>query len=305
MNLTSKKRHANALETISILVPEEHAELFEHALNTVCSTVGIFEEDPDHNIWRLEGIKDVGFGEHELTNALTLVGNLTHYTPILQRHTTEAEGWLARTYESFPEQEIGKRFVIRGTHLPPNSSKSRLVLTLDAGVAFGSGEHGSTRGCLIALEKIACKKPRNILDLGCGSGILAMAAAALLHQKVLAVDIEPWSVRAARNNVVRNGLSHLIHCEHGNGWLSPSIRKKAPFDLVFANILARPLCKMAKDLAKNLATGGYVILAGLLNSQIEMVLSAHQRQGLKLQEKILQENWATLILTKPHAKNQP
>lgn len=300
MILNMKKRHANALETISLIVPEEHAEIFENALNTVCSTVGIFEEDPDQNIWRLEGIKDIGYGETELANAITLASNLTSYTPTLQRHNIEADGWLARTYEAFPEQAIGKRFMIRGTHLPPTTFKTRLILTLDAGVAFGSGEHGSTRGCLIALEKIAYKHPKNILDLGCGSGILAMGAAALLHQKVLAVDIEPWSVRAARDNVIRNGLNHLIHCEHGNGWLSPSIRKKAPFDLVFANILARPLCKMAKDLAKNLAVGGTVILAGLLDTQIPMVLSAHQRQGLKLQEKILQGSWATLILTKPY-----
>ncbi|MDI2090202.1 50S ribosomal protein L11 methyltransferase [Commensalibacter oyaizuii] len=293
------KRHATALETISIVVPEEHVEIFENALGTICPTVGIFEEDPDQNFWRLEGIKDVGYGEEELKNALTLATNLTGIEPQLDRHATKTEGWLARTYEAFPEQEIGKRFIIRGTHLEDVPSPSHLVLTLDAGVAFGSGEHGSTRGCLIALEKIAHTNPRNILDLGCGSGILAMAAAALLHKKVLAVDIEPWSVRAAKQNVIRNGLRNLIVCEHGNGWLAPSIRKKAPFDLVFANILARPLCKMAKNLAINLAPGGKAILAGLLKTQIPMVLGAHQRQGLKLQEKIIQGSWATLILYKP------
>lgn len=297
--IVKTKRHATALETISLIVPEEHVEIFENAMSIICSTVGIFEEDPDKNIWRLEGIKDVGYGEAELANALTLASTLTGLHPELTRHTTEADGWLARTYESFPEQKISKRFIIRGTHLSNAPFSSQLVLTLDAGVAFGSGEHGSTRGCLIALEKIAHKRPKNILDLGCGSGILAMGAAALLHKKILAIDIEPWSVRAAKQNIIRNGLRNLIVCEHGNGWLSPSIRKKAPFDLVFANILARPLCKMAKDLAKNLAPGGIVILAGLLDTQISMVLTAHQRQGLKLQEKILQGCWATLILYKP------
>lgn len=296
------KRHATALETISVVVPEEHVEIFENALGIICPTVGIFEEDSDNNIWRLEGIKDVGYGEEELANALTLANSISGISPELQRKTTETDGWLARTYEAFPEQAIGKRFVIRGTHLDDTPSPSHLVLTLDAGVAFGSGEHGSTRGCLIALEKIAHTKPKRILDLGCGSGILAMGAAALLNKKVLAVDIEPWSVRAAKQNVIRNGLRNLIVCEHGNGWLSPSIRKKAPFDLVFANILARPLCKMAKDLAKNLAPGGKVILSGLLAIQIPMVLVAHQRQGLKLQEKIIQGSWAALILYKPIKK---
>lgn len=293
------KRHANALETISFIVPEEHIELFEHALNTVCPTVGIFEEDETKNLWRLEGIRDTGYGENELNNAITLASNLTQFFPDIQKKSTETEGWLEKTYESFPAQEVGKRFIIRGTHLHGPVPSSRIVLTLDAGIAFGSGEHGSTRGCLIALEKIAYKKPLNILDLGCGSGILAMAAAALFHHNVLAVDIEPWSVRAARENVKRNKLGNFVHCEVGNGWQSPSIRKQAPFDLVFANILARPLCKMAKDLAKNLQPGGIVILSGLLQSQIAMVLSAHQKQGLKLVNKITQGHWATLILKQP------
>ncbi len=292
------KRHTTTLETISFIVPEKHIEIFEHALSTVCPTVGIFEEDETKNLWRLEGIKDTGYGDNELNSALTLASNLTQFSPTLQKHSTETEGWLAKTYESFPAQEVGKRFIIQGTHLHNIRSPSRIVLTLDAGIAFGSGEHGSTRGCLIALEKISYIKPDKILDLGCGSGILAMAAAALFHKKVLAIDIDPWSIRATRENAKRNHLNHLIHCEVGNGWLSTAIRKESPFDLVFANILARPLCKMAKQLSKNLNDGGIVILSGLLKSQRAMVLLAHQKQGLKLKNQIIQDYWATLILSK-------
>ncbi len=296
------KRHANALETISLIVPEKHIAIFEQALNTVCPTVGIFEENEDKNLWRLEGIKDTGYGDKELNSSITLAGGLTQFFPEIQKHSTETEGWLAKTYESFPAQKVGNMFIIHGTHLNDPITSSRVVLTLDAGVAFGSGEHGSTRGCLIALEKIAYKKPRKILDLGCGSGILAMAAAALFHKKVLAVDIEPWSVRAARENVKRNKLGNFVHCEVGNGWLTPSIRKQAPYDLVFANILARPLCKMARNLARNLQPEGIAILSGLLVSQTAMVLSAHQKQGLKLEDKVTQGHWATLILKKPREK---
>lgn len=298
------RRHATALETVSVTVPESAVEAYESAIGTVCTTVGIFEANPEGTLWRVEGVKDVGHRDDELETALTLAQLTSGTTAPLERAETEAEGWLARTYEAFPEQEVGQRFVVRGTHLPDTHNATRIVLTLDAGVAFGSGEHGSTRGCLRALEYMAHRKPRRILDLGCGSGILAMAAAALLHQKVLAVDIEPWSVRVSAENAARNGLSRALTCRLGNGWRTPEIRRKAPYDLVFANILARPLCLMAKDLALNLAPGGTVILAGLLRTQIRMVLAAHQRQGLVLEKTFREGDWATLVLRKPYALPQ-
>ncbi|MFT9399617.1 50S ribosomal protein L11 methyltransferase [Acetobacter sp.] len=298
------RRHATALETVSVTVPESAVEAFESAIGTVCTTVGIFEANPEGTLWRVEGVKDVGHRDDELETALTLAQLTSGTAAPLERAETEAEGWLARTYEAFPEQEVGQRFVVRGTHLPDTHNATRIVLTLDAGVAFGSGEHGSTRGCLRALEYMAHRKPRRILDLGCGSGILAMAAAALLHQKVLAVDIEPWSVRVSAENAARNGLSRALTCRLGNGWRTPEIRRKAPYDLVFANILARPLCLMAKDLALNLAPGGTVILAGLLRTQIRMVLAAHQRQGLVLEKTFREGDWATLVLRKPYALPQ-
>ncbi|OUJ01059.1 50S ribosomal protein L11 methyltransferase [Acetobacter cibinongensis] len=298
------RRHATALETVSVTVPESAVEAYESAIGTVCTTVGIFEANPEGTLWRVEGVKDVGHRDDELETALTLAQLTSGTAAPLERAETEAEGWLARTYEAFPEQEVGQRFVVRGTHLPDTHNATRIVLTLDAGVAFGSGEHGSTRGCLRALEYMAHRKPRRILDLGCGSGILAMAAAALLHQKVLAVDIEPWSVRVSAENAARNGLSRALTCRLGNGWRTPEIRRKAPYDLVFANILARPLCLMAKDLSLNLAPGGTVILAGLLRTQIRMVLAAHQRQGLVLEKTFREGDWATLVLRKPYALPQ-
>lgn len=294
------RRHATALETVTVTVPEAAVEAYESAIGAVCTTVGIFEANPEGTLWRVEGVKDVGHRDDELETALTLAQLTSGVSADLTREATEAEGWLARTYEAFPEQEVGQRFVVRGTHLPDTKNATRIVLTLDAGVAFGSGEHGSTRGCLRALESIAHRNPRRILDLGCGSGILAMAAAALLHKKVLAVDIEPWSVRVSAENAARNGLSRALTCRLGNGWRTPEIRRKAPYDLVFANILARPLCLMAKDLAQNLAPGGTVILAGLLRTQIRMVLAAHNRQGLVLEKTFLEGDWATLVLRQPY-----
>jgi ribosomal protein L11 methyltransferase len=173
-----------------------------------------------------------------------------------------------------------------------------LVLTLDAGLAFGSGEHGSTRGCLRALELAARRRPRRILDLGTGSGILAMAAAMLLRRPVLATDIEPWSVRVAGQNAAANGVGRLVRPLLADGWRSPIVQGRAPYDLVLANILARPLCRMARDLANAMAPGGTAILAGLLTSQARMVLAAHRRQGLRLDTILREGNWATLMLRK-------
>ena len=248
---------------------------------TACRTVGFFLADEDLRIWTVEGVKRRGEAEPELAAALAIASLITSEDVVLERRPTEAGGWLARTESSFPEQYVGRRFAVRGTHLGRGKSPGRMTLVLDAGVAFGSGEHGSTRGCLRALERVAFRRPRRILDLGCGSGILAMAAAKLLRRPVMATDIDQWSVRVARENAVANGLRNRLRCAVATGWQPPA-RRAAPYDLVFANILARPLCAMAKDLAANLAPGGTAILAGLLNSQARLVLAAHRRAGLVL-----------------------
>jgi ribosomal protein L11 methyltransferase len=196
----------------------------------------------------------------------------------------------------FPEQVIGRRFAVRGTHLRNEPILGRITLTLDAGLAFGSGEHGSTRGCLRALEHVARRRPRRILDLGTGSGILAMSAAKLLRQPVLATDIEPWSVRVAEQNAALNRLCRLTHFRLADGWRHRVVRERAPYDLVFANILARPLCLMAKQLAIHLAPGGTAILSGLLTSQARAVLAAHHRCGLRLDTVIREGVWTTLVV---------
>jgi ribosomal protein L11 methyltransferase len=292
-------RHATALETVFVEgVPDFAVPAYEAALESVCGTVGFFQ-DPATDTWRIEGVKDAGEGEAALDAALALAAAATGHAASLQRHETHADGWLARTQSAFPEQLVGRRFAIRGTHLQDQPTPGRLVLTLDAGIAFGSGEHGSTRGCLRALERIAYRRPRRILDLGAGSAILAMAAARLLHRPVLATDIEPWSVRVAAENAKLNRLQTAVHSRLANGWHHRAVPAGAPYDLVFANILARPLCAMAQDLAAHLAPGGTAILAGLLDSQRRMVLAAHRRQGLVLEATILERPWATLILRRP------
>jgi len=288
-------RRATPLETVAVTIPETALEAFEAALTNACDTVGFFRDD-DTGEWRVEGVKPIGSNESELISSLALAAMLTGVSPVLERSATAADGWLARTYASFPEQQIGRRFAVRGTHQDGPPTPGRISLTLDAGLAFGSGEHGSTRGCLVALETVARRRPQRILDMGTGSGILAMAAARLLNRPVLATDIEPWSIRVSRENAALNGLSHLIDPRLADGWRDPEVRRRGPYDLVFANILARPLCAMAKDLALNLAPGGTAILAGLLANQVRFVLAAHRRQGLRLERLIPQGTWTTIVL---------
>jgi ribosomal protein L11 methyltransferase len=148
------------------------------------------------------------------------------------------------------------------------------------------------------VESVARRRPRRIAALGTGSAILAMAAAALLRRPVLGTDIEPWAVRVANENARRNGLGRLVRARLANGWLHPSVRAGGPYDLVFENILARPVCAMARTMARHLAPGGTAILAGLLGSQARMVLAAHRRQGLRLVRAIPVGNWTTLVVRK-------
>lgn len=283
------------LETVSVLVPEAALDAFEAALATACRTVAFFLTDEEVRLWTVEGVKRVGENEPALTGGLALAALLTGITVELHRTPTDAGGWLARTLSTFPEQHVGRRFAVRGTHLGPGRSPGRYTLVLDAGVAFGSGEHGSTRGCLRALETVAHRPIHRILDLGCGSGILAMAAARLLDQPVLATDIDPWSVRVARENAIANGLRNRMRCRVANGW-GKAAWAGAPYDLVFCNILARPLCAMAAKLAQNLAPGGTAIVSGLLSRQARMVLTAHRRVGLVLDRALVEGAWTTLVL---------
>jgi ribosomal protein L11 methyltransferase len=289
------KRHRTILETISIDTPETALAAYEAALASACASVGFFR-DHKTGAWRVEGVKQVGENDTELSAALALAASVTGVVVPVRRSPTPAGGWLARSYASFPEQLIGRRFAVRGTHLHSRPSAGRINLVLDAGLAFGSGEHGSTRGCLRALEGVAWTRPRRILDLGTGSGILAIAAARLLHRPVLATDIEPWSVQVARQNAGLNRVTRLVQVRLANGWNGAAIRAAGPYDLVLANILARPLCQMARRLATHLAPGGRAILSGLLHTQAQSVIAAHRRCGLWLEVSFEEGPWTTLVL---------
>jgi len=151
----------------------------------------------------------------------------------------------------------------------------------------------------VALERVARSRcPAKVLDLGTGSGILAIAAAKLWGVKVLASDIDPRAARVANANAKLNGVAGLVRAIRADGWADARITRAAPYDLVFANILARPLCAMAHQLSVHLARGGVAILAGLLTTQVNWVVSAHRRAGLVLERHLVDGAWSILVLRK-------
>ncbi len=286
------------LDCISLRVPADAMEAFESALSSVCRAVS-FYHDEDADEWDLQGVKERGAHEADLESALLVARLLTGVDPAITRALVPVGGWLARTQAAFPEQLIGQRFAVRGTHIAGPAMPGRITLTLDAGLAFGTGEHNSTRGCLLALERLAkYHRPRRILDLGTGSGILAIATAKRLGRPVLASDIDARAARVASANARLNNVANRVRAIRADGWADRRITRAAPYDLVFANILARPLCAMAHQLGARLAPGGRAVLAGLLNTQVNWVLSAHRRAGLRLEHKIIDGAWSILILRK-------
>ncbi len=174
-----------------------------------------------------------------------------------------------------------------------------IAIEIEAALAFGTGHHGSTRGCLLMLDRLAKRRrPKTMLDVGTGSGVLAIAAAKLFHRPVHAGDIDPIAVAAARANARLNGVASFVQPVVARGLRHPTLQSGAPYDLVFANILARPLRQLAPAIQSVLAPGGEVILSGLLACDVAAVLSAYRAQGLALVSRLDLDGWATLLLSR-------
>lgn len=291
----SQKRRV--LETLRLVVPDRAVARYRAALEPHVMSIGWF--DAGRGRCLIEAVRDTESDAAGLAIALALADATSGFAATVEREPTETSGWLERARSMFPEQHVGERFVIRGGHLGARQTEGRIVLALDAAMAFGSGEHASTRGCLLALERLAWCRPRRLLDLGTGSGILALAAARLWRRPVLAVDCDADAVRTARRNVRANGLGGLVRVAPGRGWLVPQIRAMGHFDLVLANILARPLAMMARGLSRRLAPGGRAVLSGLLARQASTILVAYRRRGIVLARRITLDGWTTLILRAP------
>jgi ribosomal protein L11 methyltransferase len=206
------------------------------------------------------------------------------------------QDWIRHSQEGLPPVRAG-RFLVYGAHDAGEVPPGILPIRIEAGLAFGTGHHETTSLCLTAVSLFA-KGGRfsRVLDLGCGTGVLAIAAAKLWRQPVLATDIDPVAVEVARDNARANTVAPLIRTVVADGLESPSVRARAPFDLICANILAAPLTRLAPMLAAALAPGGFALLSGLLRNQENLVLSFYRSQGLVFRQALRDGPWSALVL---------
>jgi len=190
------------------------------------------------------------------------------------------------------------RFVVHGAHDRDRVPSHCISIEIEAATAFGTGHHGTTRGCLLALDALARRrqKPRRILDIGTGSGVLAIAAAKIFRAPVLAVDIDSRAVTVARANARLNGVGSLVNVVHAAGLHAREVITRAPFDLVLANILLRPLQRLAAPVARQLVPNARVVVSGVLTAQANAALAAYRSQGLMLERSFVLDGWVTPVM---------
>ena len=294
---------------ISLTAPDAAYEALEAALSvfgSVSAQTGAAEPDSDPGNdrpaedWRIETICETEPDISAVTLALaSAAGPLGLALSEVRIEKLPPVDWLAENRKGFPPVRAGRFFVrsaFDDTPPPPGSH----ALTIDAGPAFGSGRHDTTRGCLVALDRVLRKMARpRALDLGCGSGILALAVAARRKCPVLAVDNDIWAVRNTRANARANGLGRFVRAGWSHGF--SRVPSGARYDLICANILAKPLVALAPMVKRRLAPGGTVILSGLLDRQEARVRAAYRAQGMRLERRIRVPSkdwgvWPTLVM---------
>ncbi|MFQ5624451.1 MAG: 50S ribosomal protein L11 methyltransferase [Paracoccaceae bacterium] len=254
--------------------------------------IGTFELEDGSGIWEVGGY----FTEPPDETALALLAAAFSARPFAVSRIDDRD-WVAQVRRELTPVEAG-RFVVFGRHDRDRIPVNRIGLEIEAAMAFGTGHHATTLGCLLALDGLARKgfRARRPADIGCGSGVLAMAAAKLWHCPVVASDIDPVATATARANCRANGLRSRIVCLTAPGFRHGAIRAAAPFDLVFSNILAGPLRRLAGDMAAHVRRGGVVILSGILARQAPGVEAVYRGHGFaRLSHRVIGD-WTTLAL---------
>jgi ribosomal protein L11 methyltransferase len=210
--------------------------------------------------------------------------------------TIEAKDWVKASLEDLVPVSAG-RFIVHGAHDRARVPANKLGIEIEAALAFGTGHHGTTRGCLLLLDQVLRSyQPRRVLDLGSGTGVLAIAAAKVLRQRVLASDIDPVSIKVARDNAKLNGVGNLVEAICATGFSAPAFASRGPFDLVLANILANPLKQMATPMTQHLEPSALVILSGLLPHQAQGVIASYRARGLVLRRHLKIDGWSSLLM---------
>jgi ribosomal protein L11 methyltransferase len=252
-------------------------------------TYSIIEEDEDRGLWRIDAYPTSDAEAAALTLCLTRFGALK-----VTREVLADADWLAMALSGLPPVRAG-RFFVYGVHDRGRAPVNTVNLRIEAGAAFGTGHHGTTVGCLLAYDGLL-KRARfeKVLDVGAGTGVLAIAAAKTGSRLTIGTDIDPVSARIARENARVNAVGTRFVRAHGLD--HPVVAAAAPYDLVFANILAGPLVWLAKDIRRALKPGAVAILSGLLRAQARFVLAAYLARGFTLERRIGRDAWMTLVL---------
>ena len=256
--------------------------------------VGVFELEDGSGLWEVGAY----FSEKPDDISLALLAAVFQAEEFKISELPQID-WVSKVQRSLKPVVAG-RFFVYGSHdsdkVPPDCEP----LLIEASMAFGTGHHGTTKGCLLALEQLITDgfKAKNVIDVGCGTAVLAMAAARIFSANVIASDIDSVAHSVAKMNILANGLDRNIQCFEASGFAHEQIKTKNPFDLIFANILLAPLLAIATDVSKYSLSGGYVVLSGILSEQAELVVNKYTGVGFSLSNQIEIGEWVTIIFRK-------
>ena len=256
--------------------------------------VGVFELEDGSGLWEVGAY----FSEKPDDISLALLAAVFQAEEFKISELPQID-WVSKVQRSLKPVVAG-RFFVYGSHdsdkVPPDCEP----LLIEASMAFGTGHHGTTKGCLLALEQLIKVgfKAKNVIDVGCGTAVLAMAAARIFSANVIASDIDSVAHSVAKLNIIANGLDQNIQCFEASGFAHEQIKTKNPFDLIFANILLAPLLGLATDISKYSLSGGYVVLSGILSEQAELVVKKYTVVGFSLSNQIEIGEWVTIIFRK-------
>ncbi|MET3612141.1 ribosomal protein L11 methyltransferase [Rhizobium aquaticum] len=291
--MSEVRLYIHATENDCALILDRLGAIFEDGEYAVTT----MEIDEANNVWETAVYTMLG-DEDGARSAFEQALKPDYENLEIRREVLPETDWVAKSLEGLQPVRAG-RFLVHGSHDRDRVMPGDVAIEIDAGQAFGTGHHGTTAGCLEMLDWVLrSRKVKNALDLGTGSGVLAIAARKIQPIPVLATDIDPIATRVAQENARNNGVGAGLRFETAPGFHHGAFRRNGPFDLIIANILAKPLMKMAPDLVRHLVPGGTVILSGILASQRLRVLAAYNGQRLAHRRTIWRNGWVTIVLAR-------
>ena len=264
------------------------------SLDPAPTGIGVFEVEDDSGRWEIGGY----FTERPDEIGLALLAAAYGAKPFAVSRVEDID-WVAQVRRELHPVEAG-RFTVYGGHDSHRVGDNRVGLRIEAAMAFGTGHHGTTRGCLTLFDRMLRRgyRPQRVADIGCGTGVLAMSAAKAARSVCVATDIDRVASDTARANIAVNGAAPWVRTGQAIGTRSDLYRDAAPFELVFANILAAPLKRLAPEIASHLAPGGHAILAGLLTQQTKGVEAVYRGHGLMRVDRVTLGEWTSLVMRK-------